>query len=226
MNQINVLKLGRKEYTEVLELQRKLQQLRIDGKIGNVLILVEHEPVLTLGTSGKHANILMEQSELEKSDIKIVKVERGGDVTYHGPGQLVGYPIFDLNDFGRDVHDYSAKMQESIIRFLRDDYHIDAGRSSGRYTGVWIGNKKITAVGVSLKKWVTMHGFALNVNTNLDHFKWIIPCGLADAWVTSIKEQVGHEVDLDEAADRIIHYFSEVFDAEMHNTELQELVAE
>lgn len=226
MAHINVLKLGRKDYTDVLELQRRLQRLRIDGEIGNVLILVEHDPVLTLGTKGKDTNIVIDQNDLRENGIKTVNVERGGDVTYHGPGQLVGYPIFDLNDFGRDVRDFTAKLEDVIYRFLREDYQIQAEKRMGEYTGVWIGNKKITAIGMSLKRWVTMHGFALNLNTNLAHFKWIIPCGLPDAWVTSLKEQIGQDVDLDAAADRIAYFFSQVFGAEIQFVTLNDIISE
>ena len=225
MAQIHVLRLGKKEYMEVLELQRRLQQLRIENKIGNVLILVEHTPVLTLGRSGKYSNIVLDQIELEKNGVKIVEVERGGDVTYHGPGQIVGYLIFDLRDFGRDTHSFVSKIQEGIVSFLNADYNINAEKRSGRYTGVWIDDKKIAAIGLNMKNWVSIHGFALNVNTNLNHFKWIIPCGLADSGVTSLQEQIGREADLKSVAERIAYYFSQVFESDIKNILLEELGA-
>jgi lipoyl(octanoyl) transferase len=148
---------------------------------------------------------------LEEKNVSIYDVNRGGDITYHGPGQLVGYPIMDLNSHGRDIHEFVWKVQEVIIRLLYQHYGAEACRGERAYTGVWVGEDKIAAIGIAVRKWVTMHGFALNVNTDLDHFRWIVPCGIVDKGVTSLQKLTGSMRPLEEVAALVIQHFCDVF---------------
>lgn len=180
MKKIKVSKLGRMDYQESLEIQERLMKAVQLGEEEDTLLLVEHPPVLTIGKSGKYNNVVVPEDVLKSKGVTIYEVSRGGDVTYHGPGQIVGYPIMDLKKHGRDIRNFVWKIEEVFIRLLKEQYGIVAHREEKKYTGVWVGEEKITAIGIAVKHWTTMHGFAFNVNTNLDHFKWIIPCGLAD----------------------------------------------
>ena len=211
---IKVVKLGRLEYGKALGIQEKLLALRQAGKIGDIMLLVEHPPVLTVGRRGEYSNILLPTDELKAAGVEIFDVNRGGDVTYHGPGQIVGYPIMDLNDYGRDIKDYVGKIEEIFIRLLKEDYDITARRDEKKYTGVWVGNSKITAIGIAVKRWVTMHGFAFNVNTELNHFRWINPCGITDKGVTSLQKLLGRAEDYEKLNERVIWYFTQVFGLE------------
>ncbi|MBA1334183.1 MAG: Octanoate-[acyl-carrier-protein]-protein-N-octanoyltransferase [Firmicutes bacterium] len=208
-----VSKLGKIDYREALELQYNILKLRQQGQIDDTLLLLEHFPVLTLGVSGKQSNILIPEQLLEEQGINVYRINRGGDITYHGPGQIVGYPLLDLNHHGRDLLSFIRKIEEVFIQLLMKEYRISAGRIP-KHTGVWVGNEKITAIGFAVKRWVTMHGFAFNVNTNLDHFKWINPCGITDKGVTSMQKLLGYGVDLDVVMDQVIEYFCKVFDME------------
>jgi len=209
---INVARLGLVSYKEALEIQEKLLLLRQQGKIEDILLLVEHPPVLTLGTRGEHSNILLSQKDLEMNGVEIYKINRGGDVTYHGPGQIVGYPIMDLNNQGKDIKDFVWKIEEIFIQLLGEEYHITAQRDEKKYTGVWVNNAKITAIGIAVKHWVTMHGFAFNVNTQLEHFKWINPCGITDRGVTSLQKILGNAQNFDKLNEQVLQYFCKVFD--------------
>ncbi|NJD02209.1 MAG: lipoyl(octanoyl) transferase LipB [Ruminiclostridium sp.] len=211
---IMVVKLGRLEYGKALAIQEKLLALRQAGKMGDIMLLVEHPPVLTVGRRGEYSNILLPTEELKAAGVEIFDVNRGGDVTYHGPGQIVGYPIMDLNEYGRDIKDYVGKIEEVFIRLLKDDYGMTAHRDDKKYTGVWVENSKITAIGIAVKRWVTMHGFAFNVNTDLDHFKWINPCGIMDRGVTSLQKLLGHAENYEKLNERVIFYFTQVFGLE------------
>lgn len=217
--EINIVRLGRIDYKEALDIQEKLLGLRQQHKIGDIFLLLEHPPVLTLGRRGEYANILLPRQELEASGVSIYEVTRGGDVTYHGPGQIVGYPILDLNNYGKDVKDFVWKVEEVFIRLLKEKYNITADRDEKKYTGVWVGNEKITAIGIAIKRWVTMHGFAFNVNTQLEHFKWINPCGITDKGVTSLQKLLGHALDFEKLNDQVADYFCRVFG--MHPVEMQ-----
>jgi len=208
---IKVVKLGRLEYGKALAIQEKLLALRQAGKIGDIMLLVEHPPVLTVGRRGEYSNILLPTEELKAAGVEIFDVNRGGDVTYHGPGQVVGYPIMDLNDYGRDIKDYVGKIEDIFIRLLKEDYDITARRDDKKYTGVWVENSKITAIGIAVKRWVTMHGFAFNVNTDLNHFRWINPCGITDKGVTSLQKLLGRAEDYEKLNERVIWYFTQVF---------------
>jgi lipoyl(octanoyl) transferase len=181
----------------------------------NYLLFCEHHPVYTLGKSGSLDNLLLNQTELAAQDIEFFKINRGGDITYHGDGQITGYPIFDLDCFFTDVHKYVRSLEEVMIRTIAE-YGLEGTRIKD-YTGVWLENgdkkRKICAIGVHLSRWVTMHGFALNVNTPLSFFNNIIPCGIEDAdkTVTSLAAELGRNVDMDEIKERVKYHFSEVF---------------
>ena len=209
-----VLRPGRLDYKEALELQEETQRKRIEGSIPDTLILLEHFPVLTLGRRGDEANILRSREELEAAGVSVYDVNRGGDVTYHGPGQIVGYPVMDLKEMGRDIKDYVFRIEEVFIRLLSAEFGIKAEREDKKYTGVWVGNDKITAIGIAVRQWVTMHGFAFNVNTDLSHFGWINPCGLSDKGVTSVQKLTGAEADFGRMNDLVVKYFFEVFERE------------
>ncbi len=207
---MNVVKLGRMRYQEALKIQEKLLDMRLNNYCEDTLLLVEHPHVITLGKRGKVENILLPVDELKRTGTEICEVNRGGDVTYHGPGQIVGYPIMDLKNHGRDVRRFIHNIEEIFIMLLDKEYGITAGRIS-EHTGVWVGQEKITAIGFAIKHWVTMHGFAFNVNTDLDCFKWIVPCGITDKGVTSIQKLLNKQQDYENAVNLVIRYFSKVF---------------
>jgi lipoate-protein ligase B len=189
MNDLWVVDLQRMPYAEALELQRNVARDRISGAISeDVLLLVEHPPVVTLGRSSKQKNLISSPDFLQSRGVELFEVERGGDVTFHGPGQLVGYPIIDLKRHKLDLHWYLRQVEEAIIRVL-SRYGISAERSTG-YTGVWTGGRKITSIGVHARDWVTWHGFAMNVVTDLTYFDLIVPCGIQDVEMTSIAKEI------------------------------------
>jgi len=209
--QIDVITLGRMEYTKALEIQNEKWQKVSNEDERDTLFLVEHPPVITLGVRGKKENILLPEEELVKMGVTIQQVNRGGDVTYHGPGQIVGYPVMNLKHFGRDIHYFVERIEDTFIKLLKDDYGITAGRGDKTYTGVWVGNDKITAIGIQVKRWTTMHGFAFNVNTDLSHFKWIVPCGLTDKGVTSLEKLTNTKQDMEKLFRRTAEVFCESF---------------
>lgn len=211
MGKLNIVKLGKIEYSSALEIQESILALRQRNEIEDTLLLLEHPPVLTLGKRGEYRNILLSREELLQRGVKVFEVNRGGDVTYHGPGQLVGYPVVDLKDRNKSIKDYVYKIEDVFISLLKEEYGIEARRDEREYTGVWVGNSKITAIGVAVKKWVTMHGFAFNINTSLEHFSWINPCGITDRGVTSLQKLVGHELDMESMYELVIKYFCRAF---------------
>ena len=184
----NVLDLGTSHYEEAWDLQKRLQSQRISGQINDQLILVEHHPVYTLGKNSPKEHLLIEESE----NISIIQTDRGGDITFHGPGQLVGYPILDLNQYKRSVSWYMRELEQLIIDVLKE-YDIKAGRKKG-LTGTWVRDKKIGALGVRISKWVTMHGFSLNIDPDLQYYQGIIPCGISGYGVTSMANLLGENV--------------------------------
>jgi lipoyl(octanoyl) transferase len=188
-----------------------LVEERRTDRIGDLLLLVEHPHVLTLGVRGDggRSHILASAEALASRSIDVHETGRGGDITYHGPGQLVGYPIIDLKPDRCDVHRYVRDLEEVLIR-VAADYGIEAGRVPG-LTGVWVGGGKLAAIGVRIARWITSHGFALNVTTDLEYFNLIVPCGIADGGVTSLAALLGRTVDREGVADRVVHHFSEVF---------------
>jgi lipoyl(octanoyl) transferase len=234
-----VVSLGRVAYADALELQRRVARARISGAVPeDVLLLVEHPPVVTLGRSTKAHNLTSSPEDLASRGVELFEVERGGDVTFHGPGQLVGYPIVDLKRHRKDLHWYLRQVEEALIAALAE-YGIEGGRSAG-YTGVWVdagrgtgdagreterpvpahptspvprpaSPRKIASIGVHARDWVTWHGFALNVNTELSYFDLIVPCGIAGVDMTSVARERGGPVDMREIEDRVARGFGRVF---------------
>lgn len=211
---LTIIKLGLIDYREALVLQEKLRELRLDNKVNDTLILLEHSNVITLGRRGKYSNIIIPRERLLKENVNVYETARGGDVTYHGPGQLVGYLIFDLKKIRLGIREFVWNIQEVFIRLLKYSYQIDSQRDSGVYTGVWVGNNKITAIGISVSHAVTMHGFSFNVNTNLEYYRWINPCGITDRGVTSLEKLTGRMQDFNKTVDKTIGLFCEVFNME------------
>jgi lipoyl(octanoyl) transferase len=207
----DVRRLGVVPYGEALALQKQLVEDRRDGRIGDVLLLVEHPHVLTLGVRGDggRSHILATDDVLALRGVDVFEAGRGGDITYHGPGQLVGYPILDLKPDRCDVHRYVRDLEEVLIR-VAADYGLRGERLQG-LTGVWVGGEKLAAIGVRIARWITSHGFALNVTTDLDYFNLIVPCGIGDRGVTSLSRLLGRPVDRTEVEDRLIQRFTDVF---------------
>jgi lipoyl(octanoyl) transferase len=196
-------------------MQRALVADRQSGRCGDLLLLLEHPHVLTLGVRGDggRSHIVAAPDVLAARGVEVSETGRGGDITYHGPGQLVGYPILDLKPDRRDVHRYVRDLEDVLIRTAAA-YGLEAHRIAG-LTGVWVGDEKLAAIGVRIARWVTSHGFALNVSTDLDYFKLIVPCGIADRGVTSLSRLLGRTVDPDEVAGRISAHFASVFEREL-----------
>ncbi len=224
MESIIVCHLGRMAYEPAWALQRRLQARLVRAKrqdppepIPHVLLLVEHPPVYTLGKSGDARHLLLSEAELAARGASFHRIDRGGDITFHGPGQLVGYPILDLDRFFTDIHRYLRELEEVVIRTCADE-GLAAGRVEGR-TGVWIGpdergpERKICAMGIRCSRWVTMHGFAFNLNTDLRFFEAIVPCGIADRGVTSLAAELGRPVDEAAVRARLLAHLAERFEA-------------
>ena len=201
--------LGVVEYREAWELQRRLHRQRVEGKIPDLLLLLEHPPTITIGRSGSLDNVLISNKQMAQAGLSLFFIDRGGDVTYHGSGQLVGYPILDLRDQGKDLHLYVRNLEEVMIRTL-GDFSIEADWDKS-HPGVWVKGEEIGAIGLSVKKWVSMHGFALNVNTDLDHFAFINPCGFSDKRATSMSKVIGGKISTEEVADHLKSHFCETF---------------
>jgi lipoate-protein ligase B len=209
---LDVRRLGVVPYQEALALQRSLVEERRANRIGDVLLLLQHPPVITLGVRGDggRSNIVAGVSRLGALGIEVAETGRGGDVTYHGPGQIVGYPLLDLRPDRCDVHKYVRDLEEVMIRTCAD-YGVTAGRING-LTGAWVGPAKIGAIGVRISRWITSHGFAFNVDTNLDHFNLIVPCGIFDKSVTSLRRLVRRDLSIEDVEDHVIRHFAAVFD--------------
>jgi len=207
-----VRRCGRISYADGLELQSKLVRARQAGEIPDTLLLLEHEPVFTLGRNARRENLLSSADALRARGFEVFETGRGGDVTYHGPGQLVGYPILDLSPDRQDVHRYVRDLEEVMLRTC-GDYGVAAERVAG-LTGTWVGLEKIGAIGVRIARWVTSHGFALNVGTDLSAFALIVPCGIRDRGVTSLERVLGRTVALDDVMGRVGVHFAAVFDRE------------
>ena len=225
--ELAVVGLGRTPYAEALELQRVLAQRRIEGLIErDILLLVEHPPVVTLGRGFREQSLPTPRAFLEARGLEVHEIDRGGDVTYHGPGQLVGYPIFKLDEHRPDLHWFLRRLEDVIIRGLTD-LGIPGERKEG-YTGVWTAGKKIASIGIHVKHWVTWHGFALNVTTDLSYFDLIVPCGIRDVVMTSIHRELAERAPRDlwnRALDSIIIGFSEVFGQRPQAVTLDALLA-
>jgi lipoyl(octanoyl) transferase len=201
--------LGRRDYLETWELQRRVVELRKKGAVPDVLLFVEHPPTYTLGRSGKREHLLVDRQTLSTLDAGFVETDRGGDITFHGPGQVVGYPILDLRRWATDVHAYLRALEEVLILAL-GRFGIEAGREAG-FTGVWHPGGKLAAIGVHVSRWVTSHGFALNVNTDLDYFSRIVPCGLVGRRVSSMARALDAPVSPEHVRDELSSSFGSVF---------------
>ncbi len=213
MTALRVEDLGRRRYAEVLELQRDLRRRRIEGELGeDVLLLVEHPPVITLGRGTRPSSLPIAPAELERRGVEVFEVERGGDVTFHGPGQLVGYPILDLRGHREDLHWYLRSLEDVLIQAL-GELGIEADRNPG-LTGVWTAGRKIASIGIHVKQWVTLHGFALNVTTDLDPFDLIVPCGIRQVVMTSVAAELlraDSESLMAEVRGNVVGSFCDVF---------------
>ena len=205
--------LGVVDYADALARQEALVSRRKANEGDDTLLLLQHPHVITLGRSAKRANIVVDDNNREGCGVELFETGRGGDVTYHGPGQLVGYPILNLAPDRCDVRRYVRDLEEVLIRTAAD-YGIEAGRSPG-LTGVWVGDEKLAAIGVRISRWVTMHGFALNVGTDLDYFRLIVPCGIADRGVTSLEKILGREVAVEDVVQKVAAHFGNVFERQM-----------
>lgn len=231
---IQLIELGLKSYQEALAFQEKLFNQTIAIKRANrnqqqqtptenYLLWVEHTPVITLGKSGKSDHLLLDENQLKKKGIEYYPTNRGGNITFHGPGQLVGYPILDLDNFFTDIHKYLRFLEEAIILTL-EEFGLKGARSDGE-TGVWLDvgtpfARKICAMGVKASRWVTMHGFALNINTDLSYFEYIVPCGIQGKAVTSLEKELGRKVPFEEVKTKLKVHFADLFEAEMQQEEL------
>lgn len=213
MKPIEVRRLGRVRYADGLALQERLVRERQAGAVSDMLLLLEHEPVFTLGRNARSENVLFPAHELRARGYDVFEAGRGGDVTYHGPGQVVGYPILDLSPDRRDVHRYVRDLEDVMIRTCAD-YGIDAQRVEGR-TGCWVGPEKIGAIGVRIARWVTSHGFAFNVRNDLAPFGLIVPCGIRDRGVTSLARLLGQEPALEDVMERLANHLLAVFEREV-----------
>lgn len=212
MRPLIVRKLGRVSYARGLEIQAELVAERQAGRVPDTLLLLQHDPVFTLGRNARRENVLLSDDALRARGFEVFEAGRGGDVTYHGPGQVVGYPILELSPDRRDVHRYVRDLEEVMIRAC-GDYGVEAGRIRG-LTGIWVGEEKIGAIGVRIARWVTSHGFAFNVSTDLAPFGLIVPCGIRGRGVTSLERLLGRSVPLDEVMERLAAHLAAVFELE------------
>lgn len=217
-----------KLFNEILEKKSQNRSAAADGQLvtPNYLLFCSHPHVYTLGKSGHEDNLLIGEELLKAKGATYYKINRGGDITYHGPGQLVGYPILDLDNFFTDIHKYLRLLEEAVILTLKE-YSIEAGRIPG-LTGVWLDHveqvnpRKICALGVKCSRWVTMHGFALNVNTNLEYFNNIVPCGITDKKVTSLKNELGYELEMSEVEGKMLRHLENLFEATINTVKHEE----
>jgi lipoyl(octanoyl) transferase len=210
--QVWTIDIGLSEYSEAWQLQELFWQLRCKGIVPDALFLTEHKHTYTLGKSANVNHLLETEDQLKCENISVFHIDRGGDITYHGPGQLVGYPIIDLKNYYLDIHRYLRDLEEVVLRTLAE-YGVTGQRVDG-YTGVWVGEEKIAAIGIKVSRWVTMHGFAFNVNTNLGYFDKIIPCGIFHKGVTSLERILERKVDMGDVKRRLAKHFENVFGVE------------
>lgn len=207
--------LGLVPYGEAHELQKQLVEKRKADEIPDTFLLLEHPHVITLGRAADRTNILADEAMRKQFDVELHETGRGGDVTYHGPGQLVGYPIIKLLPGRQDIRRYVRDIQEVLIRTAAD-FGVKAEPRGGEFVGVWVGDQKLGAIGIRISRWVTMHGFAFNVTTDLNYFQLIVPCGIKGHGVTSLHQLTGKQFTLQEVAERVTHHFGEVFNRSIH----------
>ncbi len=208
------------EYDKAWDLQKDVFKLRTSNEIEDILFLLEHPHTYTLGKTAERKNLISNEAFLNKYNIKIFDIDRGGDITYHGPGQIVGYPIIKLSNWKEDTHLYLRNLEQIIIDVCAD-YGLQTNRIEG-LTGVWIDDRKIAAIGIKVSRWVTMHGFAFNINTDLNLFDGIIPCGITDKKVTSLQKELGIEVDIQKVKQKIVNKFKEAFDYDEYKVVLKD----
>jgi lipoate-protein ligase B len=211
------INLGRTKYWDAWEIQKKLVSLRAEKRISDCLLFTEHEPVITMGRATSLTNLLCSRDYLRERGIELFEIERGGDITFHGPGQLIAYPIIDLTERGRDLHQYLRDLEHLIISTL-SDLDIKADIKKGM-TGVWVNDSKVAAIGVAVSRWITYHGLALNVNTDLDYFKLINPCGITKYPVGSVSNLIGKKVELTAVSDIMAENFASLFNYEVETVE-------
>lgn len=209
MKELLYTDLGLIDYKEAWDLQKKTLEGRYNNKVSDVFYLLEHPHTYTLGKIADKKNLIGSLEYLRKNNISVYDIDRGGDITYHGPGQIVGYPIIDLSDWQKDTHKYLRSLEEVIILTCAH-YGLICGRKPG-YTGVWLEERKIAAIGIKVSRWITMHGFAFNVNTDLSLFSGIIPCGISDKEVTSLKKELGKDINISEVKTLLVKNFKDVF---------------
>lgn len=201
--------LGFIDYDKAWRFQKAIFEKRLKGEIEDVLLLLEHPNTYTLGKVAKKEHLVGSEEYLKENKFSIYDIDRGGDITYHGPGQIVGYPIIDLNNWKKDTHLYLRSLEETIMLTCKD-YGLDTERNE-KYTGVWIKDRKIAAIGIKVSRWITMHGFAFNINTDLKHFNGIIPCGIKDKDVTSLQKEFNRIFEISEVKSLLVKHFSEIF---------------
>ena len=217
-----VVALDQIKFDDAWELQRTLYNARRYNKINDTILLLEHPHTFTIGKTGSMDHLLLNENQLSDENIYFSKIDRGGDITYHGPGQIVAYPILDMNNHYKDLHRYLRDLEQVIINTL-NSYNVDAGRTEG-LTGVWVNGAKICAIGVKVSRWITMHGLAFNHNPDLSFFKKIIPCGITDKPVCSLAQLLPKSVEKEELYSRIIESFSAIFDLNIERITLDELM--
>jgi lipoyl(octanoyl) transferase len=209
------LDLGISDFGDVWELQEHINKIKQDNPINDIILTTQHNNVYTLGRSGDRDHLLVSQEELKREKIAYYEIDRGGDLTYHGHGQLVCYPIFDLKHYYLDAHRYLRDLEEAVIMTLKE-FNISSGRDN-EFTGVWVGGDKICAIGIKLSRWITMHGLALNINNDLGYFGKIIPCGIFHKGITSMKKILNSEVDLDLVESRLLNNFKLLFNIDIED---------
>lgn len=202
--------LGFIDYKEAWDLQQVIHSKRVSGEVDDILFLLEHPNTYTLGKTAHKENLISSEDYLKQNQISVYDIDRGGDITYHGPGQVVGYPIIDLNNWFKDTHRYLRALEEVIIKTC-SEYGLNSDRNP-KHTGVWVGDRKIAAIGIKVSRWVTMHGFAFNINTDLKLFNGIIPCGIQDKSVTSLKKELNREISIQEVKQKMLKNFTELFE--------------
>jgi len=207
---LNYTDLGFIDYKEAWELQKEIHSKRIVSEVQDFLFLLEHPNTYTLGKTAQKENLIGSETYLKENHISVYNIDRGGDITYHGPGQIVGYPIIDLNDWKKDTHKYLRALEEVIIKSC-GEYNLKCERNT-RHTGVWLGDRKIAAIGIKVSRWITMHGFAFNVNTDLNLFNGIIPCGIPDKAVTSLQKELNRKIEIQDVKEKLLTNFKEIFE--------------